>query len=94
MEAKEYVDEIQRAAAMLNRDGFNAQVRGEGMSVFLFAEVDSWAIELYRSEDGILVEFWKPDEIPAGLEQVFPSLQQATTACASWLKDHVPGPLP
>ena len=86
---EEYREELRHAVTLLSAKGLSAEVSGEGLGSFIFATRAGWSIELSRSEDGIWVEFWKPDSHPADHDRTYPTLDEGLHACERWLLSNV-----
>lgn len=62
------------------------EIRGSDVADFIFAEKGIQAIEIYQSENGVIVEFWKnEDQI---LENEVDTYEKATEIVIDWIKSN------
>ena len=62
LEAAEYKDNLQNVLTEIKKHFDSAEIRGDDVASFVFAEKGNRAVEIYQSEASIVVEFWENED--------------------------------
>ena len=62
LKAEEYRKKLQSVLEEIRNNFDVAEIRGSDVGSFIFAEKGNRAIEIYQSENNVLVELWENEE--------------------------------
>jgi hypothetical protein len=71
-------------AHRLNAAGFRADVRGDGVARFVFAEAGRRAVEISVAGVGIWIEYWEDNDV-GKIDRTFPTAEAALKDAIAWL---------
>jgi hypothetical protein len=59
---KEYREKLEEVLKQIKNYFETAEIRGNDVGSFIFAEKKNRAVEIYQSKDGVIAEFWENEE--------------------------------
>ena len=77
--------ELESILEKLSGKNVTAEVKGDGISQFVYAKCGSRVVELSQEENGIWVEFWSGDSEEAERGVTFNSYNEALVKILAWL---------
>ena len=83
MKSTIYRTELENIAQSI-ADLAETEIRGSGLSSFVYAHTSDRAIELSKTEHGVWVEFWQTGLEPPEHEQTFDSYDAAASVIRDW----------
>jgi hypothetical protein len=87
LQEKEYREKLKKLLKQIEGHFNIAEVRGNNVGSFIFAKKENRAIEIYQSEDAVIVEFWENEEQKT--EKEIDSYSQAAKLVIDWInKNH------
>jgi hypothetical protein len=82
----EYRKQLESVCNRLAAETESAEIRGEGIAMFVFAQNHGRAVEVYCGEnDEVVVECWERERDSPNKEVAYASYDAATDATRIWL---------
>ena len=86
LKTEDYKRELEIIFEKIKQHSDTADIRGSDVGSFIFAKKSHRAIEIYQSENDVIVEFWEDEEQKS--ESEVHSYKTATEMAITWLKHY------
>ena len=84
LQTNEYLLKLEKSLKKFKSHFDFAEIRESGAASFIFAEKENRAIEIYQSENAVIVEFWENEKQQT--EKVVNSYDEATKLAVNWIE--------